>query len=264
MSFIKADDIYEVFKKLHIWSKLVGLTSFSVKIQDGEFVGFKTCFNFLCILLSTFWNLAIGVGSYQYFKVAFEASNVYNADNAFEKFSYFLTLGLYIFSNLSSCWWIFFKQKDFCDILNGIREVDDKLKQLKFPIDLKKHKKFVLIFIVTLKLLICLIAYGSYEAEVELKFFEPNFLFFINMCFITDVAFLTGVQFVLWLVAVKLRYQKINCCLENVVIAAKLEQDEDEGPKIITEVARLHEKLAEVSEAINRCFGYPVRKSNFN
>lgn len=257
MSLIEADDIYECLKPFHFWSKLVGLTSFSFKRQDGKIVGFKTCFDYFCILLSTSWVLAVGFG-FAIDSSIFEKST-YNTPNSFEKFSYFVMFTFFTFSNFS-IWWIFFAQKSFCKLLNDLREVDEKLKQLKAPMDLQKHKRFVLIFVIVMKLLMLLFVYGSYTVEVTLKFFEPSFLIYISMCFVTEVSFLIGIQFVLMVVAVKLRYKNINSCLKKVFFASNV--GKDEGIEIIIETAKLHEKLVDVSGTVNRCYGYPVR--NFN
>lgn len=257
MSLIEADDIHDVIRPFHIWSKFVGLTSFSFKRKDGVFVGFKTCLDYFCILLSTASVLAIGCGLAIDSNI-FETS-AYNTTNSFEKFSYFLMFAFFTFSNFS-IWWIFLAQKSFCKILNDLRAVDEKLKQLKAPMDLEKHKRFVLMFVIVMKLLMLLFVYGTYTVELTLKFFEPSFLIYISMCFVTEVAFLIGFQFVLLVIAVKLRYKQINSCLKKVFFASNV--GKDEGTEIITEAAKLHDKLVDVSEAINRCFGYPV--SNFN
>lgn len=259
MSLIKAGDIYDVISPFHLWSKFVGLTSFSFRRKDGEFVGFKTCLDYFCILLSTCWVSAIGCG-FAIDSNIFETS-AYNTTNSFEKFSYFLMFAFFTFSNLS-IWWIFFAQKSFCKMLNDLREVDEKLKQLKAPMDLEKHKRFILIFVIVMKLLMLLFVYGSYTVELTLKFFEPSFLIYVSMCFVTEVSFLIGIQFVFLVVAVKLRYKKLNSCLNKVFFASNV--GKDEGTEVITEAAKLHGKLVDVSETINRCYGYPVRNFNLN
>lgn len=254
MFSLKADDIFDIVQPVHALSRLFGLTSFTINRKDGAFSGSKTWFNYLSISVSTAWSLFMGIIFYVFLNKVFD-KNLYGAPNSFEKFSQFVMLAIFLITIFSN-WWILSGQEPFCDILNLLAKVDSELSKLNVPVDLKKHKKFILIFIITLKVFTFLIVYATYTIEVEMKFFEPSIFIFIILFFVVVSIFLTQSHFILLAWALKLRYEKVNYFLKEKFAASIY--DQQDGNRKISRAASIHGKLVEASEKINRIYSYPV------
>lgn len=258
MFSLKADDIFDIVQPVHALSKLVGLTSFTIIRKDGAFSGTKTWLSFLGISALTVWSIFLGINFVVSLNKAF-GNNLLGAPNSFEKFSYFVMLALFLITILSN-WWILLAQESFCDVLNLLTKIDCELSTLNVPVNLKKHKKFILIFMLTLKVFTFLIIYGTYTVEVELKFFEPSVFVFIILYFVSASTFLTQTHFILLAWALKLRFEKVNYFLKEKFAASIY--DQRDGNRKVSTAASIHGKLVDVSEKINRIYSYPVKLFN--
>lgn len=254
MLSLKALDIYSVAQPIHFWSKILGLTSFSIDKEKGKFVVKTTLFSVLTLILSTVCSLGMGV-VYVCERTLFVVSGDISPPNSFEKTATFVMFGFFFISFLS-IWWIFFAQNSFCKILNLLAEVDEGLAAMNLPINLTKHKKVVWVIILATKTFMLLIVSTSYSIQLAFEFYQPSVIVFLNMCFVIELGLLTIIQYVLILWAVKLRYEKINVLLGENFFASL--SDLKDGNKKLSKAAELHNKLAEVSEAINRSFGVPA------
>lgn len=253
----KADDIYDVIEPFLFYSKLIGLTSFTIQRRERSFVSLKTFFNVMCITLSTIMNFSMGVVLALYTYRIFETS-AYNSPNSFEKFAYFVMLAFFLATTLLS-WWLFFAERSFCKALNLLSEVDEGLNELKVPIDLKKHKKFIYIITMSLKVGSLAITAATYFAELSLGLFNPSLLIFIGIWFTTEIYFFINLHFILLIMAIKLRFKRINDFLEEFLMTPDV--DITTGTRNITKAASLHSKLVDASEAFNRFCGFPVSKT---
>lgn len=261
MFSLKADDIYDVAEPLHFFSKIIGLSSFTVARKDGKFVARRSLFNFLCILLTTLYSSATGIFFILHIQEMSQTSP-FAASNFFEKGMFCAMLGVFYVSNQSN-WWIFFSRKSFCRILNLLAEVDDELETLKVPINFRKHKKVVLGFVVAIKAFIIVDVILVYFAEVIGNISHvavPAFVMFTTFV-LMEIGLFAIFQFIFVMWAVKLRYQKINLFLEENFLNSNTESKD--GKDQIKKAATIHDKLVDVSEAINRCFGVPVSSNTF-
>lgn len=254
MFSLKAANIYDVVSPLHISSQLMGLTSFSIRNEKGIFVESVTWFNLLCLLLSALNYFSITVWFISQVQPVWDAKNIEISD-VFQS-SIFCVQTSYMIILLSSNFWFFSRRKKFCVLLNLILEVDEELDKLNVPLDHRKHKKIILCFVVLNKILTAACLYSVHLFGDSLNVYAPNIFSCIMMfiCIETSVYLLFHLTF--WMSAVKLRYEKINFFLrENFLTKANSYED---GNKNLNSAARLHDKLVDVSECVNRCYGIVV------
>lgn len=254
MFSFKADDIYDVAQAFHLGSKSIGLTAFSIERKNGIFAAKRSLWNVMCIAISTIWSIAAGIFFIRDFGKVSEKFSAVEA-NVFEKSVYVVLVGFFMISTLSN-WWIFFSEKQFCKILNLLKEVDDNLEEMKVPINLKKHKKFIMTFVVTAITLIVACVVLSYRFDPSSGMFESPIFVITSMCFLIELGIFTFFHFIFMVWAVRLRYEKINLFLqENFLNEIIFVHEENE--KLVS-VAAIHDKLADVSEGINHCYGISV------
>lgn len=250
MLYLEADDVYDVAKPLHFWSKLLGLASFNIEKKNGKFNASKSAFNVFAIALSSLWIPYCGFLYIQLHdslskNALFIMSEVYEITVRTVMMDFFVIMAL-------SNWWIFCSRKALCDALNFLHEVDDAFKEMKSPVDHKKHRKLIVVFIVVTKVLIFLNIWGSFQPENSVYLHVPIALS-VLMCIVLELSVFTTFHFVFLMWAVKLRYQKLNSIIEDNFELQNFK---------LRRLASIHDKLVDVSEAINRCFGVSVSIQN--
>lgn len=258
MFSFKADDIYSVAQAFHLGSKSIGLTAFSIERKNGKFVARRSLWNVMCILISTIWSITAGIFFIKDFGKVTDKFSVVEP-NVFEKSVYVVLVGFFMISTLSN-WWIFFSGKQFCKILNLLKEVDDDLEEMKVPVNLRKHKKFVATFVATTITSIVACVFLTYQFDPSSGLFESPIFVITSMCFLIELGIFTFFHFIFMVWAVRFRYEKINLFLQQNFFNEKIFAQE-ENEKLVR-VAELHDKLAEVSECINHCYGISVSSIN--
>lgn len=248
-------NFYDLAKPLHIWSKFIGITSFSIRKKNGSFVARTTLLNWLGMALSTLWSLALGITIYLHVNKP-SVKHFHGIFSSFEK-SVYSVLAAIFFSAILSNWWMFFAKNSFCEILNSMTEVDEGLKAMKIPINMKKQKKFVILFLIILKITIVVSACVTYYIKARHEVLKSSLVAVISMAFFIQYEVFPNIQFVLLVWSVKLRYQKINFFLKRMLLDSSINGVRD-GNQKLNDLASIHDKLVDVSESINRCYGFPV------
>lgn len=260
MLSLKADDIYDVAKPLHICSQLIGITSFNITRQSENFVDSVTWRNILCIAASTVWSATVALIFIFNMNMMWEIKAL--SLSAIFVNSMFCVLLAFLTITILSNWWIFTTRKYFARTLNLLMQVDEELERMKVPINLRKHKKIVVIFIVFAMTGATMSLLFTKFIGIDLYFYKIDCVFLMTMfiCMETNLFFVYHFTFFMW--AVKLRYQNINFFLKENFFTSPNEDVKDRIGKL-NAAALLHDKLVDVSECINRCYGVPVR-TNFN
>lgn len=253
MFLLNAEDIYSVALPLHIYSKSIGLTSFSITREGDAFKGSATFFSILSTILSTLWSFAMGAVFIIQIK-RFDTLDIAVAPNSLEKTVLYITI-VFFFVSCSANWSMFFGRRVFCEILTILKATDVGLSDLIFAVNLRKHKKVILASVFFIKALITLSVYATYRVDIALGIFQPMLLIFFSMCFVMEIGFLTMFQYIFLILAVKLRYTRINTALKNELDTFK--GMKSQASKFL-KIATLHDRLVEVSELINRFYSYPV------
>lgn len=260
MLSLKADDIYDVAKPLHICSQLIGITSFNITRQSEIFVDSVTWRNILCIAASTVWSATVALIFIFNMNMMWEIKAL--SLSAIFVNSMFCVLLAFLTITILSNWWIFTTRKYFTRTLNLLMQVDEELERMKVPINLRKHKKIVVIFIVFAMTGATMSLLFTKFIGIDLYFYKIDCVFLMTMfiCMETNLFFVYHFTFFMW--AVKLRYQNINFFLKENFLTSPNGDVKDRIGKL-NAAALLHDKLVDVSECINRCYGVPVR-INFN
>lgn len=256
MFLANADNFYDgLAKPFHIWSKFIGITSFSIQKKNGSFVARTTLLNWLGMALSTLWSLSLGIMIYLHVNKP-SVKHYHGIFSSFEKSVYSVLAAIFFSATLSN-WWMFFAKNSFCDIVNLMTEVDEELKAMKIPINMRKQKKFMIVFLLILKITIIVSACVTYYIKARHGMIKSSLIAVISMWFFIQYEVFPNIQFVLLVWAVKLRYQKINSYLKRILLDSSINGVRD-GNQKLNGLASIHDKLVDVSESINRCYGFPV------
>lgn len=256
MFLSNADNFYHLAKPLHVWSKFIGITSFSIQRKNGSFIARATLLNWLGMTLSTLWSLSLGITIYLHVNKP-SGKHFHGILSSFEKSVYSVLAAIFVSSTLSN-WWIFFARHSFCEILNSMTAVDEELKAMKIPINMKKQKKFVLVFLVILKITIVVGVCATYYIKARHEMIKSVLIGVISSAFFIQYEVFPNIQFVLLVWSVKLRYQKINFYLKRISLDLGINGSVGDGNQKLSDLASIHDKLVDVSESINRCYGFPV------
>lgn len=255
MFSLKAHNFYDVSKLIHSCSKLLGLTSFSIKTKGNVFEASTNLFNAFCIAFSTLTNLIF------IFKFVSKQDNFWvrskvEASELSRNIMIWVVLSFLIVSTLVN-WWTFVSQKHFPSFLNLLVEVDEELARINLPVNLSRHKRIIFLtiamYFVSSSICMCLTAsVGRGHDYYQLNFF---FIFTVSCSMIQNMFLIF--QFTFLLLAVKLRYKKINSFLKTSFLDSWTTNLQEGNDKLCV-AAKLHDKLVDVSDLINRCYAVPV------
>lgn len=260
MPSIKAKNIYDVINPIHSFSRIIGLTSFSIKKDNHEnYGGFVSFYDVLCLIISSTWYV-FTVMWYLFSKQLWDLKHEY-LSKLFENSSLVLVclqITSFVLINVG----FFVLKEKFVIILNLMKDIDEVLLDMNASIDHERHKRFTMNFLIAattvnfiggiISLITAKIT-GAYEWSMLMAFGDfSSTQVFIMLC--------SQIIFFIW--AVKIRYQSINSILvENFAFKTlKSEKSILRESKVLTKCAVLHDNLVEVSERLSYCFGLPVRK----
>ena len=257
MFSLKAESFYESSKPLHFFSQLIGLCSFTVQKDKEIFKVIVTNFNILCLVSSTsllLFTSIIAVSSLHKFSDDIEKLNTSDVFETSTIFNYLV----FLFVAIASNWWIFFSRKSFGSIAKLFSEIDNELNKMKLEINFSTHKKRVWSAVLCSKIftvieVLNMLFYTSGEN------FTFVFAMVVGFSILAEFNYFLVSNFFFMMYAVKLRYEKINFFLSEKFLSSK---NFDGQINDLNIVAKLHDKLVDVSELINKCYGLPVRRSN--
>lgn len=265
MFSFEAENIYDVVRPVHLSSQLMGLTAFSIRREKGIFVESVTWFNLLCIALSV-----LNISSFSLWFIS-QVESVWQANNisiseVFQSSLFCVQLSFMFVENLAILSF-FSSRKKFCLLLNLIMEVDKELEEMKVPMNFRKQKIVVSFFILFHKALTTIAIFLGYILGDGLNVFKSNFLVWLSMFFFIETTAYLISHFTFWMWAVKLRYEKINLFLKkNFLTTMSCDKEgskgscyNEDGNEKLNTAAWIHDKLVDVSECINRCYGSVVR-----
>lgn len=251
----KATNAYEVAEPLHRFSGFIGLTSFTIDDNDGVFASRTTFFNAFCMIMYLFWTLTFAAVFVSVGKDIWKDEVIFVSD-ILEK-SVVFTIYSFLLISLIIDWWMFLNQKKFSKIFNLLVGADKDFEVMDVDVCLKKHKKIIWIFVIMVNcvtisfLLLCTLNDHRKDVHHSVSFTLISMFLFIEF----QIFIILQITFMLW--AVRLRFEKLNNFLRLRLTSTESTFGDDVN---ITQVAKLHDKLVDVSEAINCCYGFPVHK----
>lgn len=247
-------DTYTVAKPFHKVSKVLGLTSFTITSNKGKFVVSTNVFDIFCILSSTL--CCIG-GSFYFHDFMFSAREwfaKYDISSTVEKSSLVLTI-FYVHSMICVNWWIFCSRHVFAKIFNALSEVDEKLKAMSAADNSAKHRRIVvfILFLATIPVMYHIAVSLAMVLIMDNRWVAT--IVFAMWIYMTSISYAVF-QFAFFMWQVKIRYQRINLYVANLQYAISFGQARVYDPLKVA--AKVHDKLVDISQMINRCYGFPV------
>lgn len=145
MFSLSAQNAYDVVRPLHICSQMIGITSFELSERNNVFVDSVRWRDILCIAVSTVWSASVA------FMFIFNVDKMweiklYSLSAVFERSMFCVVLAFLAITVLSN-WWTFAARHHFSRIFNLLVEIDEELSRIHEPINFRKHKKSIIIFI---------------------------------------------------------------------------------------------------------------------
>lgn len=255
MLFSKADDIYDVFQPVHLISRSIGLTSFSLKTEKGKIVASTTCLS-LCIIIST---IVLNLVLAHRFVTKTEEMWIVNdkiLPKIFIDAMYFLILSFSIQTIILQLW-TFGAMGSVAKILNLMTEIDNEMsRHFMFRVNYTKHRKcFVCQSLTALIAIVVSMVATNLLSEYNdvYKLSTPQSIS-MGLCIATSTLLMCQFNFFIW--STGMRFRKINFFLKenigfdpenNLTIKEKLQT-----------FAIIHDMLVDVTQNINKCYGVPV------
>lgn len=254
MYSLEAENIHDVVKPLLLFSRLFAFTSFSINIRNGKFVQHLSNVNVLCFILSNICNLFFTVT----YLVRFE--NLYHesllVSEVFDT-SMFLAANFFVVTTFIVIWWSILSREYFTNILNSLHEVDETLERIKSSVNFRSHKKVTILFIVSANAFIAFATAMMYlSTQRENGYLIICFYYMATYVYMGINIFVTF-HSLFWMWQIKLRYQRINSYLIEVFLKSS-EKVVKDGNDCLIVAAKLHERLVDASESVNKFYGGPV------
>lgn len=261
MPSIKAKNIYDVINPIHSLSRIIGLTSFSIKKDNHEnYGGFVSFYDVLCLIISTTWNVLI-VMWFIFSKQLWELKHEFMS-SFFENCSLIVNGVQITILALVNLRFFLIKEK-FVLVLSLIKDVDEVLLNMNATVDHKKHQKCIIAFLVSASFVNIIGGVIAFITGDLTGAYASSYLMFLADFVSTETFILLFSQFMFFMWSIKIRYHHLNSILvENFGFETlKSERKVSREIQILTTCAVLHNKLAEVSKRLSSIFGIPVSLS---
>lgn len=237
-------NIFKTAKPLYLVCKFSGFACFSIKgnSKDGKiqskFYDILLFILFCCFYINNIY-MSLEVDSY------YGTSVILDIGNYTSLFVSIMAALLFVVTS-------FLQRHNIWSILKSLNQFDQHIELLGISIDHEKHKKNLIIFILTTGTLkamhICFLIYdvGTLSLKHLFFIFLPNVSFFVQI---------GTMQLIL--MSIKLRQNHLIRCIENVF---QLDNDRvryvrNNGiNQIINSISYLYDKINEVVEAFNKSF----------
>lgn len=255
MLFRKADDIYDAYQPVHLISRSIGLTSFSMKTEKGKLEASSTCLSLCIIISTTVLNLVLA----HRFVTKTEEMWIVNEKvlpKIFIDAMYFLILTFSIQTIILQTW-TFCTMESVARILNLMTEIDNELsRQFLFQVNYTKQRKY---FLGSTLFGLTFIAF-SFTLTVMMSDYNEVFKLSIpqsismGLCMSTNALLMCQFFYFIW--SAKMRFRSINSLLSD---SSNQRADNFFAIKEkLKKIANIHDLLVDVTQSINKCYGVPV------
>ncbi|CRL05760.1 CLUMA_CG018789, isoform A [Clunio marinus] len=250
------EHIYDVAKPMHICSQLLGLTSFKVVKKNKVIVDSVTVFNVLILILSTFlYIFAIFLFCTNYI-AGWKVKQVITS-KIFECTIWWVAV-CYFVTHIIMNWWFLFSRKHFINIFNKLNAVDENLSDLDVELKTTRHRNvifWVSLITSTYFVLTTTLGYVASTNQDTLRIGIAIYVIFFSVIYRN---FFLNYHFIFIMWGIKIRYQKINSLMKEFLGHLNPSQNVEKGDEILNQIAKIHDKLVDVSEHINRTYGFPM------
>lgn len=265
MSLLKAENIFDVVRPLHMFSTLFGLTVFGVVKKEGkgiekEWKAKVSIWSFLYILIISIADV-IFLGLYFIHADHFLRFKGLQISEVIELIAKLTTI--IFFSSMFAITWIsFLTRKSIVKCINILWRVNKELSSIGINSKHQKHKNFILKFLIIFEFFLLVTAtFTMSTTKIITIMTEIDTYMYTYIFFCAHLQHLFYFQFMLIMWSIKARYHKVNrflyesfsiiCCNDN----AKF--------KNLNKAAKLHDMLVNASECVNMSFSISVRMKFF-
>ena len=208
---------------LHFYSRLIGLTSFSIHRKKGKIVAKVSFYNFVSILCSTLCCLISSVYFIDFYNDLSEYLDMFKSSDVFKSSISFVGFS-YLYITFLTNWGTFCNKKSSAFIFDSFQDVDERLEAFKIKINFPKQEKFFWQILFVIFLIVLANIFLTYFFLVEqLKLTFCFSLIVVWMYFVAMVLCFIQYSCLTW--SVKFRYIKINKYLNDKYLSKY-------GPKI--------------------------------
>jgi hypothetical protein len=170
---------------------------------------------------------------------------------------YIVVVSFILISTISNLWF-FVMRRTILEFINKINEIDEKLVEMKAPVELFTQKRFILLFILFVKILSWTAVVATETLGKTTGAFRTNLIMMITMAVNVQMWIFVNCQFICLTYSLRLRFERINLFLKKAFLDVACENIE-EGISKLKEAANLYEKVSEVCDDMNRYYGFPVK-----
>lgn len=258
MFFAKADDIYDVFLPVQMISRLIGLTSFSLKTEKGKIKASPTCLSLCIIISTTILNLVLA----HRFVTKTEEMWIVNEKVLPKIFidAMYCLIMTFFFQTIILQVWTFSAMGSFAKVLNLMVEIDNELsQQFKFQVNYSKQRKyFIGCSLAAIVLLLFSLISTNYNSEFN-KLYKLSIFQLISTghCMGVNTTLMCQFFFLAW--SIETRFKKINLFL--IECSSNDSRTDFTIKETLKRIANVHDMLVDVTDNINKCFGVPVSLS---
>lgn len=255
-SIKKQQTMLNIFQIIQNFSKIVGLTAFSIKKESHQnHKAYLSFLDVLCAILATSWNFFI-ILKYKFSADLWEAKHEYVSEfiESFSIIAVTINIAIVVFIT----WWLQLIKSKFAIILNLMSEVDDLLSELEVTVDYLRHKKALLIAILVMTTFNILSSFADYfSSNVIDTQAEPLFLTLVHF-FSTQFFILLWMQFLLFMVIVETRFNTLNKALIKMPLKLNANSATITKTASLKIVAKAYDKLIDAVDQLNYFYGLPV------
>lgn len=242
----KAQNIYDVFDPIHKVSSIFGLTSFTIKSKNKALKAYVLKQNVASLITSTSWSIFC---IYYYISLLMESNGI--------KKAFSIVNIIFKSSSIFVNWNIMYNRREFHNAINLLISVDQKFNEDGYSTNFEKQKKVASLTVVfsTIFIIVSVIC----TTFVESIFGNYDWMFiFLSMVICLEHWSLMNFQLGFWMWVVKLKFEKLNCYLNEKFLGDEKSCNIEGNVKLI-KAAQIYEKLTEVCKSINEVYGFAVR-----
>lgn len=261
MFSLKAANIYDVVKPIHVCSQLVGLTSFEIRKDNRQrYKSFVTFYNVLCIVASSSWSVFIITRLTFYERIW-----ILDREYLSEFFENCSRIVLFVFMTIIMfvSWWLLLIKDKFVTMLKLIKDVDDTLVILDTPVNHRKQKTISILFLAVAKLANISEIFGIISMSKVTTFYNNSIYSLIGNLIGSESFVLMSTQFIFLMWAIKIRYAHVNDILRRFY--SQKRSNLETSPKINAEsfqkLSILHDSLTDLANMTSFCYGVPVSRT---
>lgn len=258
LNFLKAEDIFDVVRPLHRYSRVWGLTAFGIEENKGKSWKAKLSL-WNCAHVSLLCAYLIMLGNYFVLHydewILMEGVIVSNVI----KIATILASLVYCFSVIAISLTSLITRKSIVNVINIIADVDKEFLHHGFQFNHQKHKSFIIFAKISWFFFTIGTVLASYFLMSYVKF-KINLFLYLSLVVCVHFIFAFHFQFALLLWCIKTRFRQLNkfLCANFTTSSLTVYRDDQAKLKNLNLAARLHELLVMASECFNEGYGIAV------